>query len=207
MTHIEQHNLTIHDNKLMEKVVEHKNLRRALKRVENNKGAAGVDGMTTEELRNFLRQNWHVIEHQLLHGTYKPQPVRRVEISKPDGGVRELGIPTVLDRFIQQAVQQVLTPIFEPIFSENSYGFRPGRSAKQAVCKAKEYVRDGYTTVIDIDLEKFFDNVNRDILMSKIATRIHDSRMHKLIRNYLKAGVIASFIKLYTVPVMVSVLR
>ena len=173
----------------MEKVVESENLKKALKRVESNKGSAGVDNMQVDELRPFLKEHWNRIKQELLDGTYKPSPVRRSEISKPDGGVRELGIPTVLDRFIQQAIQQVLTPIFEPTFSEFSYGFRPGKSARQAVRKAQEYIKSGKTIVVDIDLEKFFDRVNHDLLMTKVAKQVADTRIHKVIRRYLQAGV------------------
>lgn len=173
----------------MEKVVERSNLKKALERVESNKGAAGIDEMQTSELRQFLKANWENIKQELLDGTYKPAPVRRVEIPKQDGGVRLLGIPTVLDRFIQQAIQQVLTPVFEPTFSEFSYGFRPGKSARQAVRKAQEYIRSGKRIVVDIDLEKFFDRVNHDLLMSKLMKQVKDKRIHKIIRRYLQAGV------------------
>ena len=173
----------------MEKVVERDNLKKAIERVENNKGSSGVDNMQVNELRPHLTEHWNRIKQELLDGTYKPSPVRRVEIPKQDGGVRELGIPTVLDRFIQQAIQQVLTPIFEPMFSEFSYGFRPGKSARQAVRKAQEYIQNDKRTVVDIDLEKFFDRVNHDLLMSKIAKHIGDKRIHKIIRRLLEAGV------------------
>lgn len=173
----------------MEKVVEYDNLKKALERVENNKGSAGVDNMQVNELRPHVIKHWNRIKQELLDGTYQPSPVRRVEIPKPDGGVRELGIPTVLDRFIQQAMQQVLTPIFEPTFSEFSYGFRPGKSARQAVHKAQGHILDGKGIVVDIDLEKFFDRVNHDMLMSKIAKHVGDKRVHKIIRRYLQAGV------------------
>lgn len=172
----------------MEKVVAASNLKKALKQVESNKGSGGVDNMQVDELRPYLKENWHIIKQQLLDATYKPAPVRRVEIPKPDGGVRELGIPTVLDRFIQQAIQQVLTPIFEPLFSKCSYGFRPGKSARQAVRKAQEYIRGGKNIVVDIDLEKFFDRVNHDVLMTKVAKQVNDKRIHKIIRRYLQAG-------------------
>lgn len=177
-----------HDH-LMEKVVERKNLTTAFKRVTQNKGAPGIDGMKVEELLPYLNKEWSAIKEELLSGTYKPKPVRRSEIKKPDGGIRLLGIPTVLDRFIQQAIQQVLTPIFDPTFSHSSYGFRPGRGAKMAVQKAQEYIRDGNIYVVDTDLEKFFDRVNHDILMGLIAKRIEDKRIMKLIRRYLQAGV------------------
>lgn len=176
-------------DRLMEKVVERKNLTAALKRVTQNKGAPGIDGMKVEELLPHLNKHWSTIKEELLLGTYQPQPVRRVEIQKPDGGTRLLGIPTVFDRFIQQAIQQVLTPIFDPTFSHVSYGFRPNRGAKMAVKKAEEYIKDGNVYVVDTDLEKFFDQVNHDILMGLIAKRIEDRRIIKLIRKYLQAGV------------------
>jgi len=189
MTQIENHISTNFNDNLMEKVVERSNLKKALERVESNKGAAGIDEMQTSELRQFLKANWKNIKQELLDGTYKPDPVRRVEIPKQDGGVRLLGIPTVLDRFIQQAIQQVLTPIFEPTFSEFNYGFRPGKSARQAVRKAQEYIRSGKRIVVDIDLEKFFDRVNHDLLMSKLMKQVKDKRIHKIIRRYLQAGI------------------
>jgi RNA-directed DNA polymerase len=157
--------------------------------VKANKGGAGVDGMTVHELPEFLKQHWPTIREQLLSGTYKPQPVKRVEIPKPDGGMRTLGIPTVLDRFIQQVAMQVLQRRWDPMFSEHSYGFRPGRSAHQAVEAAQKYIADGYRWVVDLDLEKFFDRVNHDKLMAKIAERVSDKRMLKLIRTFLGAGV------------------
>jgi RNA-directed DNA polymerase len=174
---------------LIEMVVERENMLKALHRVERNKGAAGVDGMELKSLRPFLKDNWPNIRDQLLKGTYQPKPVRRVEIPKPDGGVRLLGIPTVVDRLIQQALLHVLSPIFEPTFSIFSYGFRPGYRAQQAVAKAKSYIQQGYRFVVDMDLEKFFDRVNHDILMAKLAKRIGDKRVLKLIRRYLQAGV------------------
>jgi RNA-directed DNA polymerase len=173
----------------MEAVCERKNCRQALARVKSNKGSAGIDGMTVEQLPAYLKQHWPTIREQLLRGTYKPQPVKRVEIPKPDGGMRKLGIPTVLDRFIQQAVMQVLQRSWDQTFSERSYGFRPGRSAHQAVAKAQEYIAAGYGWVVDLDLEKFFDRVNHDKLMAKLARRISDKRMLKLIRAFLRAGV------------------
>jgi RNA-directed DNA polymerase len=175
---------------LMEEVCKADNLKRALRRVKSNKGSAGVDGMTVEELPDYLRKHWSGIRQQLMEGTYKPQPVRRVEIPKRDGGVRKLGIPTVLDRFIQQAVMQVLQDIFEPRFSEHSYGFRPGRSAQQALAKAQGYINEGNQWVVDIDLEKFFDRVNHDMLMGRVAKQVADKRVLKLIRAYLNAGVL-----------------
>ena len=174
---------------LMEEVCERENCKQALARVKANKGSAGVDGMTVHELPEFLKQHWPAIREQLLSGTYKPQPVRRVEIPKPDGGVRKLGIPTVLDRFIQQAVMQVLQRKWDRTFSDHSYGFRPGRSAHQAVAAAQQYIAAGYRWVVDLDLEKFFDRVNHDILMAKIAERVSDKRLLKLIRGFLRAGV------------------
>ena len=173
----------------MEEVCERENCKQALARVKGNKGSPGADGMTVEELPEYLRQYWPAIREQLLSGTYKPQPVKRVEIAKPDGGVRKLGIPTVLDRFVQQAVQQVLQRKWDRAFSEHSYGFRPGRSAHQAVEAAQRYIAEGHRWVVDLDLEKFFDRVNHDRLMAKIAERISDKRLLKLIRAFLTAGV------------------
>jgi len=174
---------------LMEEVCERENCKQALKRVKANKGSAGVDGMTVQQLPEYLKQHWPAIREQLLSGTYKPQPVRRVEIPKPDGGIRKLGIPTVLDRFIQQAVMQVLQGRWDRTFSDHSYGFRPGRSAHQAVEQAQRYIAEGYRWCVDLDLEKFFDRVSHDKLMSRIETRVGDRRMLKLIRAFLKAGV------------------
>jgi RNA-directed DNA polymerase len=174
----------------MEAVVERENLKKALARVKRNKGAAGIDGMTVEDLPAHLKAHWPTIEAQLLAGTYKPQPVRRVEIPKASGGTRPLGIPTVLDRFIQQAVLQVLQADWDGTFSEQSFGFRPGRSAHQAVERAQEYIASGYAVVVDIDLEKFFDRVNHDILMGLVAKRVADKRVLKLIRGFLTAGVL-----------------
>ena len=176
-------------NNLMEKVVENENVKQALRSVELNDGAPGVDGMGAKELKPYLKENWRSIKEQLLNGTYKPLPVRRIEIPKPDGGKRLLGIPTVLDRFIQQAILKVLTPIYDPTFSEYSYGFRPNRNAKQAIRKAKQYINDGRRIVVDIDLEKFFDKVNHDKLMGLIRQKISDKRLDKLIARYLKSGI------------------
>ena len=177
-------------NRLMEEVCERENLREALRRVKTNKGSPGVDGMTTDAITDYLKQHWPAIREQLLSGTYEPKPVRRVEIPKPDGaGVRKLGIPTVLDRFIQQAVMQVLQKRWDPTFSKHSYGFRPGRSAHQAVAQAQQYIAEGYNWTVDFDLEKFFDRVNHDKLMGRIAQRVEDKRLLKLIRAFLNAGV------------------
>ena len=177
---------------LMEEVCGRENCKRALQRVKANKGSAGVDGMTVQQLPEYLKQHWPAIREQLLSGTYKPQPVRRVEIPKPDGGVRKLGIPTVLDRFIQQAVMQVLQGRWDRTFSNHSYGFRPGRSAHQAVAEAQQYIAEGYRWCVDLDLEKFFDRVSHDKLMARIETRVSDRRLLKLIRSFLKAGVMES---------------
>ena len=175
---------------LMEEVCERRNCKQALARVKRNKGSAGIDGMTVEQLPAYLKKHWPIIREQLLSGTYKPQPVKRVEIPKPDGGMRKLGIPTVLDRFIQQAVMQVLQRSWDRTFSAHSYGFRPGRSAHQAVAKAQQYIAEGYGWVVDLDLEKFFDRVNHDKLMARLARRISDKRMLKLVRAFLRAGVL-----------------
>jgi RNA-directed DNA polymerase len=173
----------------MEEVCERENLNEALRQVKGNKGSAGVDGITVGQLTDYLKQHWPVIREQLLNGTYEPKPVRRVEIPKPDGGVRKLGIPTVLDRFIQQAVMQVLQRRWDSTFSDHSYGFRPGRSAHQAVAQAQQYIAVGYGWVIDLDVEKFFDRVNHDKLMGQLAKRVEDKRLLKLIRAFLNAGV------------------
>src|ERR1700690_1530359 len=175
--------------RIMEEVCERVNLREALRQVRGNKGSAGVDRMTVDQLGDYLKQHWPDIREQLLNGTYEPKPVRRVEIPKPDGGVRKLGIPTVLDRFIQQAVMKVLQRRWNPTFSLYSYGFRPRRSAHQAVAQAQQYIAQGHGWVIDLDLEKFFDRVNHDKLMGQIAKRVEDKRLLKLIRTFLNAGV------------------
>jgi RNA-directed DNA polymerase len=177
---------------LMEEVCERENCKQALARVKANQGSPGVDGMTVQQLPEYLKQHWPAIREQLLSGTYGPQPVKRVEIPKPDGGVRKLGIPTVLDRFIQQAVMQVLQRKWDRTFSDHSYGFRPGRSAHQAVEAAQKFIAAGYRWVADLDLEKFFDRINHDKLMAKIAERIDDRRLLKLIRAFLRAGVMES---------------
>ena len=172
----------------MEMVVERNNLRKALKQVQRNKGAPGVDGMTISKLVPYLKEHWPAIRVQLLEGNYKPQPVRRVEIPKATGGTRALGIPTVLDRFIQQAAMQVLQADWDSTFSEASFGFRPGRSAHQAVTRAQELIASGHGTVVDIDLEKFFDRVNHDILMGLVAKRVTDKRILKLSAAFLPRG-------------------
>jgi RNA-directed DNA polymerase len=176
-------------NRLMEEVCERENLKEALCQVQANKGSAGIDRMTVGQLSDYLKQHWPTIREQLLNGTYEPRPVRRVEIPKPDGGVRKLGIPTVLDRFIQQAVMQVLQRRWDRTFSESSYGFRPKRSAHYAVAQAQQYIAEGYRWCVDLDLEKFFDRVNHDKLMGQIAKRIEDKRLRKIIRAFLNAGV------------------
>ncbi len=176
---------------LMERVVQTTNLQAALKRVEKNAGSPGIDGMRADELRLWLRTNWKGLVRALLDETYRPQAVRRHEIPKDGGGVRVLGIPTVLDRFIQQALLQVLQPIFDPGFSDHSFGFRPGRRAHDAVVRARGYIQDGRRVVVDVDLEKFFDRVNHDVLMSRVARKIEDKRVLRLIRRYLTAGMMA----------------
>lgn len=183
---------------LMEEVLDQSNLNAAFKRVRKNKGSAGVDGMSVDELSDHLKKNGHAIRIQLLSGNYKPMPVRRVEIPKPDGGVRQLGIPTVLDRFIQQALAQVLQNGYDNTFSDSSFGFRPNRSAHQAILKAQAYQNEGYKFVVDIDLEKFFDKVNHDKLMGKLRKDIQDKRVLKLIRAYLNAGILDN--GLVTIP-------
>ena len=177
---------------LMEAVLDRENLKAALKRVKRNGGSPGIDGMSVEELPDYLRQNWGALREQLLAGSYRPQPVLRRQIPKSDGGVRELGIPTVLDRFIQQALLQVLQPQFDPTFSDHSYGFRPGRRAHDAVRRAQRYIEEGRRWVVDVDLERFFDRVHHDTLMGVLSKRIADRRVLRLIRRYLEAGVMAS---------------
>lgn len=173
---------------LMEEVVEDKNLLEALKRVKQNKGGPGIDGMTVNDLASHMKKNWSDIRRQLLTGTYRPQPVKRVEIPKPNGGMRKLGIPTVMDRLIQQMLLQVLQKRLDPTFSDHSYGFRPGRSAHQAVVQAQKYIQEGRKWVVDIDLEKFFDQVNHDKLMGLLAKQIKDKRMLRLVRAFLRTG-------------------
>ena len=176
-------------DRVMEEVCEPKNLKQALRRVKANGGSAGIDGMTVEELPRFLITNWADIRKALLSGTYRPQPVKRVEIAKPDGGIRKLGIPTVVDRFIQQAALKVLQPLWEPSFSDHSHGFRPGHSTHGAVAEAQQYIAAGHRWIVDIDLEKFFDRVHHDRLMSRIADRVRDKGMLGLIRLMLRSGV------------------
>src|SRR5690625_4713582 len=174
---------------LMEAVVDRENMTAAYKRVMANKGAPGVDGMPVEELLPFLNREWAGIKEDLLADWFAPSPVRLVEMPKPGGGVRTLGIPTVLDRLVQQALLQVLTPVFDPTFSESSFGFRPGRGAHDAVLQARSHVASGKRWVVDLDLEKFFDRVNHDVLMSRVARRVGDKRVLRLIRRFLQAGV------------------
>ncbi len=176
-------------SELMEKELERQNLQNALRRVKKNKGSPGIDGMTVEELPGYLREHWPAIREQVLTGRYQPSAVKEQQIPKGGGGVRKLGIPTVLDRFIQQAMLQVLQPMIDPSFSEHSYGFRPKRSAHQAVKAARRFVQEGRRIVVDVDLSKFFDRANHDVLMGKLAGRISDKAMLRLIRRYLSAGV------------------
>lgn len=179
----------IDTSNLLENILARDNMILAMKRVIKNKGSHGVDKMKTDELRGHIINHWEAIKDKLLKGTYNPSPVRRVEIPKPNGGIRLLGIPTVLDRMIQQAIAQGLTKLYDPIFSESSYGFRPNKSAKDAILQAKEYINDGNKWVVDIDLEKFFDKVNHDILMERLSRKISDKRLLKLIRKYLTSGI------------------
>ena len=174
---------------LIERMVERENMTKSYIRVKANKGAPGVDGMTVDELMPFLHSNWEEVKRELLEGKYKPKPVKRVRIPKSGGGTRNLGVPTVLDRLIQQALLQVLSPIFDPAFSENSYGFRKGRSAHQAILQAKKYQAEGKGWVVDLDIEKFFDHVNHDILMARVGKRMKDPMVRKLVRSYLNAGI------------------
>lgn len=174
---------------ILEQILNTENLNQAYLQVKRNKGAAGVDGMKVNDLSEYLKKNGEEIKEQIRKRKYKPQPVRRVEIPKPDGGTRNLGVPTVIDRFIQQAIAQILTPIYEEQFHENSYGFRPNRCAQQAIIKCLEIMNDGYTWIIDIDLEKFFDTVNHDKLMNLISRTIKDSDVISLIRKFLVSGI------------------
>lgn len=185
-------------DRLLEMMLERHNIIQAWKRVRSNNGGPGVDGMRADQLGGYLAKHWPKVEKSLLEGTHTPMPVKRKEISKPDGGVRLLGIPTVLDRFIQQAMSQILVQIWEPTFSEFSYGFRPGKTAHEAVLQGKRYMLAGYTHIVDMDLSKFFDRVNHDRLMSRLSTRIRDKRVLKLIRRYLRAGVMDEGVALET---------
>ena len=180
--------LTPNDH-LLERILSRTNMQKAWKRVKSNKGAPGMDDMSIQEFPEFARDNWDNIRQSLLDGTYQPLPVKRVEIPKPTGGTRPLGIPTILDRLIQQAIYQVFMPIFDPGFSEFSYGFRPGKSAHDAVRRVREYIREGYRVAVDIDLSKFFDTVNHDVLVHRVAKRVRDKRVLRLIGKYLRAGV------------------
>ncbi len=182
-------NSPVDTTEIMEEICRQENVERAAKRVRKNKGAPGVDGMTVKELPRYLERRWPEIRSRLCKGTYEPKAVRHVEILKPGGGIRTLGIPCVVDRVIQQAILQVLQPKWDRTFSEHSYGFRPGRSAHQAVSQAHQYVSEGYEYVVDLDLEKFFDKVNHDMLMARIAKRVTDKRLLRLIRAYLNAGI------------------
>ena len=182
-------------SRLLEDVLERNNMLEAMYRVIRNKGSHGIDGMKTDELREHVKRTWATVKSKLLEGKYNPSPVRRVEIPKPDGGIRLLGIPTVQDRMIQQAIAQVLSKIYEPTFSESSFGFRPNRGAKNAIKQSETYKKQGYKWVVDMDLEKFFDKVNHDILMAKLEKKIKDRRLLKLIRKYLESGVLINGIK------------
>lgn len=177
---------------LLEEILARGNMLNALEKVEANKGAPGIDNMEVPHLRKYLKEEWEYIKSSLLDSTYKPMPVREVKIPKPDGGTRILGIPTVVDRMIQQAIAQKLIPVFDKHFSEASYGFRPSRSAHDAVLKAKEHIEQGYKWVVDIDIEKFFDRVNHDMLMARVARKVKDRRILKLIRAYLNSGVMVN---------------
>ena len=189
MSENKENNVGEYSQRLLEKVLEAENLNLAYKKVRANKGSSGVDGMTVDDLLKFLKQNGKKLRKQILEGTYRPNPVKRVKIPKPDGGSRTLGIPTVLDRVIQQAIAQILTPLFEKKFSEHSYGFRPGRSAKQAVKKCREYIEAGYAWTVDIDLANYFDTVNHDRLIRRLSQTVKDPRVISLVRKYLVSGV------------------
>jgi RNA-directed DNA polymerase len=177
---------------LLERILSRENMQRAWKRVKANKGAPGIDNMSIHEFPDSTREHWNTIRESLSDGSYQPLPVKRVEIPKPSGGKRPLGIPTITDRLIQQAISQVLVPIFDPGFSDASYGFRPGRSAHDAVYKVREYIKEGFRIAVDMDLSKFFDTVNHDVLMHRVARKIKDKRVLKLIGKYLRAGVVVN---------------
>ena len=183
---------------LLERILDRNNLNRAYKRVRANKGAPGIDGMTVEDALPWLREHREELLESIRQGKYKPQPVRRKEIPKPDGGVRKLGIPTVIDRIIQQAIAQQLVPISEPLFSEDSCGYRPNRSAQQAIKKVKQYAEQGYTSAVLVDLSKYFDTLNHELLMNLLRRNIHDKRVIELIKRYLKAGVMENGLKVKT---------
>ena len=183
---------------LLERILDRNNLNSAYKRVRANKGAPGIDGMTVEDALPWLREHREELLESIRQGKYKPQPVRRKEIPKPDGGVRKLGIPTVIDRIIQQAIAQQLVPIYEPLFSEDTYGFRPNRSAQQAIKKVKQYAEQGYTSAVLVDLSKYFDTLNHELLMNLLRRNIHDKRVIELIKRYLKAGVMENGLKVKT---------
>ena len=183
---------------LLERILDRNNLNRAYKRVRANKGAPGIDGMTVEDALPWLREHREELLESIRQGKYKPQPVRRKEIPKPDGGVRKLGIPTVIDRIIQQAIAQQLVPTYEPLFSEDSYGYRPNRSAQQAIKKVKQYAEQGYTSAVLVDLSKYFDTLNHELLMNLLRKNIHDKRVTELIKKYLKAGVMENGLKVKT---------
>ncbi len=180
---------------LFDAIIERNNLNKAFKHVRKKGGAAGVDGMSTDDLLAYLKEHKESFLESLRNGTYRPEPVRRVEIPKPDGGVRLLGVPTVIDRMVQQAISQVLSPIFELEFSENSYGFRPNRSAHQAIKQAQSYYNQGYHRVVDLDLSKYFDTINHDILLRALREKIDDERVISLIKRYLKSGVMINGVR------------
>jgi len=195
---LERRNDTPNEVQLIERLVERKNLMKAYSRVMRNKGAAGIDKMPVSELKPYLQKNWQGIKRELLDGNYYPKPVKRIDIPKPGGGIRQLGIPTVLDRLIQQALHQVMSPIFDPYFSESSYGFRPRKSAHGAIKQAKKFQLEGKRWVVDMDLANFFDEVNHDILMSRVARKVGDKKVLLLIRRYLNTGIMFSGIIKHT---------